>query len=48
MHNSRFMIDVVMPSRERDHAYRTRHPWKRPPAPKPQGLIRRAMATLRH
>jgi hypothetical protein len=48
MHNSRFMIDVVMPSRERDHAYRTWHAWKRPPAPKPRGLIRRATATLPH
>jgi hypothetical protein len=41
------MIHVVMDGRERDDAYRSRHAWKRPPEPKPQRRIRRALAALR-
>jgi hypothetical protein len=41
------MIHVVMAQREREHAYRDRHAWKRPPEPKPESLIRRARANLR-
>jgi hypothetical protein len=47
MHNSRFMIHVVMDARERDAAHRNRHAWKRPPEPKPQRPIRRVTAALR-
>ncbi len=46
MHNPHFMVSN-MDHHMREHAYRDRHVWKRPLAPKPKHWLRRAMAALR-
>ncbi len=46
MHNARLIIDR-MEQRQREHAQRNRHAWKRPLAPKQPNAVRRAMAGLR-
>jgi hypothetical protein len=46
VHNPRFMISN-MEQHRREDADRNRHAWKRPPEPKAEGPIRRAMAALR-
>ena len=44
--NPRFMIGVIMAEHERERSRLNRHAWKRPPEPKPKGLMRRAAAAL--
>ena len=45
MHNPHFMIDN-MEHHKREYAQRNRNAWKRPPAPRPQGSLRRAKAAF--
>jgi hypothetical protein len=46
MHNPQLLVSRMV-AREHEHARLNRHAWKRPPEPKPQPLVRRAIAAAR-